>query len=451
MARFSPIVRAFLRDARSQTRIVLAWELPTIMRKHIATGAMGTLYFALLSGIYLVAFGNAIGLEYWQWGLLSSLSYVVLVLQLNSAYIVRRTGYRKSIWFLSALGARLLRALAVVLAFFLFGRSKSLACTVFIVLIVFSNSLDAICAPPWLSWLADIIPRDSHGRFMGRRSSWIAFANVCTVVPIGYLMDRYGGNGSLTALMLVFAFGSVVGISDLFIHRTIPEPRMVRPPKKSFWQELAIPLKDRAFRPWLIFNALWMFSTTLGGALATIYIVENLGIRQNFFGGSLVLILTPLLASIVCARWIGRMIDRHGVKPVLWWGHRMWATLPLFWLVATRSNAMVWLCLGSLVGGIGSEAGLMAANKLVTRLRSPDHVPMYSAASACVGAIAGAIGPILAGLVLNYYKGTSWTIGGFVIGGFHITFAASLALRHLSTIAIHWIQEPEAAAGRPSS
>ncbi len=317
MLRLRSIPRLLLRDARAQSKMVYPWELPSIMRKHILTGAMGTVYFVLLSGMYLVTFGNGIGMRYWQWGLLSGASSFALLLQLLSAYVVSRTGSRRSLWFVAAMAGRTLRIVAITAAFALHSRFGSRATLVFIVLLVLANAFEAIAVPPWFSWLADIIPRDEHGRFMGRRSAWIALANVWIVVPIGFAMDRLGGGSNLNLLMLLFGFGSVLGIVDLVIHRTIPDPPVKRSRKARFWREVARPLKDRRFRPWLIFNVLWTFGMTLGGSLATIYFVENLGIRRNFFGGSLVLILVPLAATAVAGKYLGTLVDRLGVKRTL--------------------------------------------------------------------------------------------------------------------------------------
>ncbi|MHC5033807.1 MAG: MFS transporter [Planctomycetota bacterium] len=442
MAKLPFVLRFLIRDARTRTRIIYAWELPSIMRKHIVTGAMGTVYFVLVSGMYLVAFGNNLGMQYWQWGVLGAVSSSVLVLQLLSAYWVRRTGYRRSIWFYAAIAARLVRGAAILAAFVLFDVSSSLARLVFVLLLVAANCFDAITVPPWYSWLADIIPGDEHGRFWGRRSAWIALANLCVVVPIGYLVDRFGGGSSMPTLMAVFAFGFVLGVLDLFFHRTIPEPRMKRPPRRPFWKELRVPLRDREFRPWLVFNGLWTFGMTLGGSLATIYFVEDLGIRGNFFGGSLVLILLPLAGTILLGRWLGALVDRHGVKHMLRWGHAFWAFLPLFWVLATPATALFWLGLAALVGGVSSGAAHTAANKLVVRLRSSEHVPMYTAVSACIGCLAGAVGPLLGGFLLQALRDFAWTIGGFKLVGFHVLFIASFVLRNCATLAIGRIREP---------
>jgi MFS family permease len=423
-----------LREARARVDIVYAWERPSIMRKHIVTGAMGMVYFVLLSGIYLVAFGNAIGLKYWQWGVLSGASSFVLLLQLLSAYWVWRTGFRRSLWFAAALSARLLRAGAIVVAFALIDLSGSLARLLFVLLIVLSNCFDALAAPPWFSWLADIIPEKEHGSFMGRRSAWIAIANAAIVFPIGLLVDSAAEDWKLIAIMGVFAFGLVIGILDLLLHRTIPEPRMKRQRRGSFRQGLMQPLMDPNFRPWLIFNGCWSFAMTLGGALATVHFIENLGIKRNFMAGSIVLILLPLAATMLTSSWAGRLIDRHGVRPVLRWGYLLWGCLPAFWLVATPGNALLVLGLAAVTGSIASGAALNASVKMVTRARSSMHVPLYFAVSTCVGSIAGGAGPLVAGLALQITEGKSWEYVGLTLTGFHLLFALSLILRLLSTL-----------------
>jgi MFS family permease len=424
-----PLWKSLLPEDATQTRVVLPWELPSIMRKHIVTGAMGTIYFYLLAGIYLVAFGNRIGMDYWRWGVLSGLTSFTLVLQLASAVLVRRIGKRKALWYVAAMAARVLRGAAIIGAFALLKVSSSAATWLFILLLVISTCFDAIATPPWLSWLAAIIPKDGHGTFMGRRSAWIALANGSVLIPIAWAVDRFDGENSYAPLVAVFAFGFVIGILDLVIHRTIPEPPMAPVHPRPFREELAHVLKDRDYRPWLVFNFVWTFAVTFGGSLAAIYFVENLGIKRNFLGGSLVLILLPLAATAVSARWLGVALDRYGIRRMLLCGHWLWAVLPLFWVFATPSNAMVMLALGSLVSTVGIEGALQAANKLIVRLRRSEDVPMYVAVSACVGSVAGGVGGLASGFILHLLADASWTVAGFAVGGFHILFLASFVLR----------------------
>jgi len=445
----SALLERLRRIEEARTRVIYPWELPSIMRKHIITGAMGTVYLALISGMFLVAFGSELGLEQWQWGLLSSGASLMLVFQLLSAYIVGCTGTRRSLWFTAALVSRLLRGVAIGVAFWLSGPMPAGARTIFILLLVLASAFDAVAAPPWFSWLADIIPEEQHGHFMGRRGAWSALANVCVVVPMGYVLDRVPEGHAKLALLLMFAFATIVGVLDLLIHNTIPVPPMRMAPRQQFWHAMATPLRDRRFRPWLLFNALWTFSMTLGGALAMVYFVEDLGIRRRLLGGSVVLIMLPRVGTILTGRYLGSLVDRYGIKKTLWWGYRLWAILPAFWLLATPRSAMWWLGAAAVAGGLASTLAITAAGKLTTRLPGREHVAMYVAVSTCVGSLAGAGGPALAALILYLLRDFSWSFAGRTFVAFHIIFVASFVLRNLSTVIIRRIPEPST-PGRPS-
>ena len=440
------MVSAFFEKLRrveaAETRTIYASELPSIMRKHIITGAMGTVYFALLSGMFLVAFGSALGLKQWEWGLLSAGASLMLLFQLASAYVVGRTGNRRHLWFTTALVGRLMRGVAVAVAFFLSDKTPSAARTAFILLLVFSTIFDAVASPPWLSWLADIIPEEQHGHFMGRRWAWASLANVCMVIPLGFMLDHVPQGSTKLVLMLVFALGLAIGVLDLFIHRTIPVPPMELAPKHHFWHAVALPLRDPRFRPWLLFSACWTFGATLGGALAMVYFVENLGISHNLFGGSVVLIMLPLLGTVLTGKYFGTMVDRYGVNKTMRWSYRLCAILPAFWMFATPRSAMWWLGAAALIGGFGSTAAVTAASKLTTRLPEREHVAMYAAVSTCTASLAGAAGPALAAMVLYLLRGWSWTVGGVTVVGFHVLFVSSVVVCGLSLSLIRRIPEP---------
>jgi len=438
----STLYARFRQASQNGTRMLYAGERPSIMWKHIYTGAMGSVYFSLLTGIWLVVFGSNIGLHYWHWATMSATSSLVFVLQLASAYVASHIRGRKLMWFAAAMCSRLLRASAIAVAFWLYASRPGAAYAFFVALVIAANVFDALCAPLWWSWFADIIPRRIHGRFAGRRSAWIALATLLVVIPIGIALDLTREELKMPMLMVVFAFGFLVGAVDLLIHRTIPEPPMTETSTGSFWKQVAVPLRDKGFRPWLVFWGAWGFSMTLGGSLSQVYFAEDLHLKRDFLGGAIALIVLPPLGGMIAAGRLGAMVDRYGVKKMLWWGHRFWALLPLFWLVATPRTALWLLGLASLVGGISSNTATIAGNKLVTRLRPPGQVPMYVAVSTCVGALAGAMGPVVAGIVLHTLEGKSWQAGPFVFVAFHILFLASLILRNCSTLLIRRIQEP---------
>jgi len=242
--------------------------------------------------------------------------------------------------------------------------------------------------------------------------------------------------------MGVFAFAFAAGVLDLFIHKTIPEPPRAPLRPRRFWQEVLAPFGDAAYRPWLLFNACWTFGMILGGTMATVYFVDNLELKNNFLGASLVLILLPLIGNIFFGKRIGLLVDQYGVKRTLWWGHGCWAFLPLFWLFATPQTALWWVGAGAAVGGVASTAALNAANKLITRLPPSEHVSMYVALSGCVGSLAGGLGALAAAFFLKLLGDTSWDMWGHTVLGFHVLFVTSFLLRSASTLLIRRVQEP---------
>ena len=415
-------------------RVVYPWELPSIMRKHIYTGAMGNIYALLISGIFFIYFGNAIGLTRFQWGLMGGISSIALSAQLLSARSAQRSGRRKFLWFSTALADRGLRILGIALSFWLWRSGWPYAGLVLIASVCLCNLFGAMAAPPWLSWLADIIPERQHGSFWGRRSAWISLSVLLVMIPAGAVMDRMPEASKPAMALVIFIVAGIVGLADLIIHGTIPEPRVEPSDQPDFLPQILAPVRDRGFRPWLLFNTVWTFAMTLGGALATLYFVEELGIRKNFLGGAVVLTGFALLGSMLTANWSGKVVDRIGPKRVLLGGHLAWALLPAFWFLASPAAALIWLACASIWGGAASTAAVTAANKFMTRFPPPEHRAMYVAVASCLGSLAGGVGILTAGTILKLLADWHWTAGGSTLSAFHLLFALSVALRLASTL-----------------
>ena len=413
------------------------------MRRHILTGTMGTTYGILTTGMFLVAFGDAIGVSITQWGILTALCSFAIAFQLVSAFWSARVGYRRPMWFLLETTSRLLRGCGLLLAFLLFVHGHAaLAGAVMIVLLSMGSFFAAASIPPWYSWLADIIPEKEHGSFMGRRDVWISLGTICVAVPASYGLDRVAPEYKVHAFMVVFGIGFLVGMLDLFLHRIIPEPEAARKPGGVFLQEILAPLRNREYRPWLLFTTTWYFAMFLGGALATIYFVEDLRIRDNFLGGAIVLVAVPYLGMMLTSRWSGMLVDRIGVRRVLIVSHFFWGILPLFWIVATPATALFWLAVNSAFGGAAASAATNASNKLILRVPPRNQRAMYMAVTACLNNVSGGIASLIAGYFLAFLHGHTWTIWGREYVPFHLLFLISLFMRMAAWLLVFRVRRP---------
>jgi hypothetical protein len=411
-------------------------ELPAIMNKHILTGTLGSAWGTLVSGIIYVYFGNAIGMTQLQWGILGALSAWVVVAQPLGAILGERLGSRKVIFFWSAIADRAIRLTGIVGAYLLWRAGHPVGYLVFMVGVCLATLVGNLANGPWFGWLATIIPQDVHGAFWGRRESWISLVVIAVVLPSGLLMDLIPQSGKLETALLILVAASLIGFADLLIHGTIPEPPMGAGAKRGSFAGVLTPLRDHRFRPWLVFAGCWNFSMALGGALATLYFMENLGFKGNLLGGMIAMNVVGLVGTMLASRRVGRMVDRLGVKRMLLLGHFFWSFLPAIWLLATPSTAVIWIGLASLVGGVFPAAANNAGVKLVTRFASPEESGMYMAVSTMIGSFAGGLGSVVAGGFLSLIGAWSFTVFGLVVSGFPLLFVTSFLLRLASAFAL---------------
>ena len=404
-------------------------ELPAIMRKHIATGAMGSAWGNIITGIILVYFGNAIGLSRLQWGILGGISSWVVVMQPLGTMLADRAGSRRLVWFWTALADRVLRMAGIVAAFLLWRASSTSGYLVFMAAVCAGTLVGNLSPGPWYGWLCTIIPQDVQGTFWGRRDSWISLIVILVTLPSGFLMDLVPPDGKLETAAVILVAASLIGFLDILIHGTLPEPPLHTEASRGAIAGMLTPLRDRGFRPWLVFTAFWNFSLLLGGSLAPLYFMENLGFKSNIFGGMIAVSIVGLLGTLLASRRVGRMVDRFGVKRILAASHLFWSFVPAIWLFALPGTALFWVGCGGVVGGVFSAAAANASVKLATRFPASENSGMYMAISSMIGSLAGGLGSLAAGLFLNAMGDWSVSFSGLVVSAFPMLFAVSALLR----------------------
>ncbi len=404
-------------------------ELPSLMNKHILSGCLGAIWANLVTGIIYIYFGNAIGMTQLEWGILGGISAWVVAAQVLGAVLGERVKSRKIVFFWFAISDRVVRLVGITFAYLIWRTGNHAGYLVFMMAICFGTFLGTIANGPWYGWLATIIPQQVQGTFWGRRDSRIALATVVVLLPSGLLMDLIPEAGKLDTAFAILVAASFIGFTDLIIHGTIPEPPHETSPARGSLSNVMNPLRDMRFRPWLIFVACWNLAQSLGGALCTLYFMQNLGFNHDLLGGMIAINGIGLVGTLLGARRVGRMVDRFGIKRMLMLGYVFWSALPSIWLLATPHTAVLWVGLASLVGGVFPAAANNAGIKLVTRFRPPEESSMYMAVSTTVGSVAGGFGSIAAGLFVSAMGSSSLTVLGLVVSAFPMLFITSAALR----------------------
>jgi MFS family permease len=364
-----------------------------------------------------------------HWGVLSAVGSWVVLVQPLGALLGSRWGSRKRVWYRFAVIERVLRLLALIGAFLAWRAGLPSTWVILVAMVSLANVAANLSSPPWWGWVATIIPQGVQGAFFGRRDMWTSIAVAAVILPVTFFLDRLPAGVKPAAVFAVLAAAGVIGILDILLHATIPEPPAIPETRSGTLDRVLKPVRDRRFRSWLVFITAWNFGMSLGGSLCSLYFLDNLGLKNNLLGGAVALNVIGLVGSILSSRRMGRLVDRWGSRRVLLIGHVGWAFLPVFWLCATPRTAVLWLSLQSLVSGVFATAASNAGMKLVTRFPAPEESPMYVAVSNSTANIAGGIGAFAAGSFLQMMGGWTAPVGRLTLSAFPLLFLVSFVLR----------------------
>jgi MFS family permease len=384
---------------------------------NIAAGSMGTAWAAVCLGMPITMFMKALGASGLQIGLLMTVQQLAVLGQMPATLFIERMTRRKRLWGVLAVAHRALWLVPAALPF-LFDPGSSAIPKVLIWTVAASALLANASTPCWFSWMADLIPQRLSGRFWGIRQSLVMVAFLVSTFVAGRLLDFFpdpASGGGFTGFAILFALAASLGMADILLHLTIPEPVPQRPDgQASLGARLLAPLKVTDFR-WLTWAmGLWVFSAGLHASFVPVYL------RETFAFSYVQLSVLPMLAaagSILSGLPLGRLIDRIGARTV---GVLLMVLAPFTglvwfflspkpvhldipWLGAVQvPQAMLVLGVGHVLGGaLYGGVGLCQVH-LAGVLAPRTGRAMAMAVHWSIVGVMAALGPLLGGLCMDH-------------------------------------------------
>jgi MFS family permease len=383
---------------------VSAAEQARGVRNLLIDAAAATAIGALNSGVVLLALALHIGASTMQVGLLAAIPLITQVLQAPAVKLVESLRQRRLI----SVGALVVARLALpVYAAVPFIPDRNLAVSVLLAAALVHYGLNAVAACSWNSWIKDLIPAETLGRFAGRRTVVGTAVSAAATLGAALALAQASDNEALADLIFagLYLFGFLCGVVSTAALARVPEPQMParsssRPLARLLWK----PLRDRNYRSLLRYLASWQFAVNLATPFITVYIVRELGFDVSFV---LLLTLASQLANIAVVRGWGQLSDRYTNKTVLG------AATPLFILsiagmafageFTSEPALTAYLFLLHIVmGAAGAGVGIASGN-IVMKLSPRGESPSYMATNALVGALAAGIAPAVGGWAADFF------------------------------------------------
>lgn len=214
------------------------------------------------------------------------------------------------------------------------------------------------------SWLADLVPRNVRGTFIGYRQRWMLAGNVVGMICTGlftyawktrmlgddvWLDAAIAADSWVREAWVGYAISAVAG-SLVLLFAVWPLSKMrdirscgQRAPQLSL-RELLAPLRDGRYWRLLFFGCSLAFFNGLTQSIQFLYPLQVLGVPLLAF---LCLRSVMRVGQISISPAIGRLADRFGNRPVMIACQLIVATGPAFYLLATPEQpwwfAMAWL------------------------------------------------------------------------------------------------------------
>ncbi|MDA0990163.1 MAG: MFS transporter, partial [Verrucomicrobia bacterium] len=206
------------------------------------------------------------------------------------------------------------------------------------------------------------------------------------------------------AYSCLFIVATALGVGASVAVSRLPETTMAATGGPSTISLLVRPFRDQNFRRLLVFIGFWGFAVNMAAPFFIIYMIQRIGLPLG-----LVTILTVVsqLSHMLFLNFWGSIADRYSSKSgllvsgplflltVLAWNfttlpERYFFTIPLLFIIHIVS--------GLALAGVNICASAIAL-KLSPSERAHGHMTVFS----LVGALCGAVGPVIGGLLADYF------------------------------------------------
>lgn len=295
----------------------------------------------------------------------------------------------------------------------------------------------ALIGVGWTAWVQEWTPPRVRGKYFGQRNG------LMSVVTVAFLLLSWaalrGRGEDVSAYLALFVLAMGLRIFSIWLSQKIVAPVEEAAGAGARWLgEIGALLRDRPFVIFTIFGAVTGFFMNLTGPFVPVFMFEHLHLppaRVN-----LLMIVATLAGAFAIPVW-GKLIDRHGARPILLVCLIAWETQNLLWVVLTPSLA--WLLYPMFLwGGLTSSGFFLGVFNLLLKLVSREG--RTAGVSLYVGATSLATGaaPVIAGLLLGWAVRTGLEVELFYRGGFLLRSVGLL----LSALLIVKIREPETRA-----
>jgi len=423
----------------SRGRRITRLQIQRGMRINIGAGCLGMIWMAMSINMPLAMFMEAIGTSGFLIGLMMTIRFMAMLVQIPGALISERLESRKPMWAWLAIIHRSLWFVVALLAFLWRPEQWWLPVAV-IGLVGLSDVLGNGGTALWFGWMADLIPSKSAGSFWGRRQSIVTGASLVGMALAGYILDLFRDpdvpNGVINGFGVVFFIAALAGVLDVVVHYGVCEPRPTPSdtPGSSRWRRMFESVRNRDFRHLTLSMGCWAFGLNMLATFGLIHFKRDFPVTYTHVAA---LTIAGALGAITSSHLFGILTDRLGPRVLAavlmvlcpltaaswFFVHGGYVTFNLPWGGWTVPQVLVVQGISTFVGG-ALFAGIAPCQlRLAGVLSRASGRTMAMAVHWSIVGIFAACGTLLGGVIMDFWVNhrLAWVLpNGTVFSYLHV-------------------------------
>ncbi len=395
-------------------------------------------------GVFLSAFFILLKATNVEIGFANSIPVFMALLAPVFSYYIGQFPDQKKITVITALiqrGLWMFVCIVPMVAFYLGNRSGM---TLFLIIFSVYSALMVIIGLSWPGWMAEIIPEKERGFYFSRRNRYASLIVLIGGLIFAQFMDVWKKDHPYAAFSVLFLFSGFLAVLGAAYLKKLPPPKINKktatgPILAEVTGKIKKTLKDKNFMNLVWFNAIWSFGMLYSGAFGNVYLIREL--KLNYTEMVLYNAIATVCGMTTMTFW-GRLIDRHGNKPVLIVCELILSSTPFMWAVLSVRNYYYVLPIIWFVAGVCWAGLSLAQFNIILKLSPKAQRLAYLSFNTFVVTIATCFAPILGGYTLDLIGKKELVFFIFTLGAFQILFVAGAIMRFIPVIFLFRLKEP---------
>jgi MFS family permease len=293
------------------------------------------------------------------------------------------------------------------------------------------NFLRGIASTAWMPWIAALIPEEEKAVFLSRDQIFMFCGSLISLLCSALLM---AGDVDASEYSIVFLASALTGTAALFFINRIPDVCSTEQMQKS---SEPVPWRQILFHPPFFSLLLFNLSFVIVIGSLGVFTVEYLHEFPDF-SVSKVLYLTGIsfVGALVSLPFLGKMLERFGVKPLLACALILFGGAIAGWfLVAAGVIPCKWhvICFLNFTCGVAGAFFNVANAKLIFATMPQLGRNHFFALFTVISSFGLGAAPVVWGISLDFI-GTYEVVTGALHWKRHSVYFAALFLLNLVTL-----------------